>query len=123
MCFILLHLPNSIEVKIYDLGEKIVYIFENSDSSFEDSKALIKEGNKVISTSLKPSVADNFLMLYGDEGVFAYIKVADVNGANISAISSGIDESEILLERGLNCKITKAWEEDGYKYVIMEISK
>ncbi|WP_315081034.1 ADP-ribosyltransferase [uncultured Clostridium sp.] len=60
------------------------------------------------STSLKPSTADNFAMLHDDEGIFAYVKVSNTNRANINAISSGIDESEILLERGLTYKIVKA---------------
>lgn len=71
---------------------------------------------------MKPSVADNFAMLYDEDGIFAYMKVSNTNGANINAISS-IDEAEVLLERGLTYKITKAWEEYGYKYVIMEVSK
>ncbi|MGG7178256.1 ADP-ribosyltransferase [Clostridium paraputrificum] len=75
-----------------------------------------------VSTSMKPSVADNFAMLNDEDGIFAYVKVSNTNGANINAISS-IDEAEILLERGLTYKITKAWEENGYKYVIMEVSK
>mgnify|MGYP004620440749 CR=1 FL=1 len=75
-----------------------------------------------VSTSMKPSVADNFAMLYDEDGIFAYMKVPNINGANINAISF-IDEAEVLLERGLTYKITKAWEEDGYKYVIMEVSK
>ena len=61
-------------------------------------------------------------MLHDDEGIFAYIKVSNSNGANINAISS-IDEAEILLERGLKYTVTKAWEEEGYKYVILEVSK
>ena len=75
-----------------------------------------------ISISLNPSIADNFAMINGEDGIFAYVNVTNVNGANIDAIGS-VDEAEILLERGLTCKITKAWEKNGYKYVIMEVSE
>ena len=97
-------------------------IIENWEDILQSQRYKFKYDG-YISTSLKQSVADNCAMLYDDEGIFAYVKIIDTNGANINAISSGIDEAEILLERGLNCKITKAWEEDGYKYVIMEVSK
>lgn len=96
-------------------------IIENWDKILQNQKyKFIDDG--YVSTSMKPSVADNFAMLNDEDGIFAYVKVSNTNGANINAISS-IDEAEILLERGLTYKITKAWEEDGYKYVIMEVSK
>ncbi|NFG62869.1 hypothetical protein FDG75_03965 [Clostridium botulinum] len=61
-------------------------------------------------------------MLNDEDGIFEYVKVSNTNGESISSISS-IDEAEILLERGLKYRITKAWEEDVYKYIIMEVSK
>nr|WP_291673197.1 ADP-ribosyltransferase [Clostridium sp.] len=96
-------------------------IIENWDKIIKNQEYTFRDKGYV-STSLKPSVADNFAMLNDEDGIFAYIKVSNSNGANINAIGS-IGEAEILLERGLKYTITKAWEENGYKYVIMEVRK
>jgi peptidoglycan hydrolase-like protein with peptidoglycan-binding domain len=75
-----------------------------------------------VSTSTKESVAEMFAMGQGDEGIFATVKTkAGTNVAFMNTISDLVDEGEILLGRGHVFKITKAWEEDGMKYIIMEV--
>lgn len=44
--------------------------------------------NGYVSTRLKLAVADNFAILNDEDGIFAYIKVSNINGVNINAISS-----------------------------------
>ena len=98
-------------------------VIEHWDEIVKGNEYTFEDG-AYISTSTKPSTAEMFAMLNEDDGIFAYIKVKNVDGANIGAMKmSTVDESEILLERGLTCTITKAWEEDGMKYVEIEVSK
>lgn len=98
-------------------------VIENWDEIVKGNEYTFEDG-AYISTSTKPSTAEMFSMLNEEDGIFAYIKVKNVDGANVGAMNmSTVDESEILLERGMTCTITKAWEEDGMKYVEMEVSK
>ena len=75
-----------------------------------------------VSTSTKETVAEMFTMAHDADGIFAIVKVPKgISVANVGEISSLIDEGEILLGRGHSYKITKAWEENGMKHIIMEV--
>lgn len=123
------NLDSAIEKGIVDDETQLYRAFTKEDlienwAEIEKGNEYIFQDGAYISTSTDPSKAEMFAMLNEDDGIFAYVKVKNVDGANIGAMKmSTIDESEILLERGLTCKITKAWEETGMKYVEMEVSK